>query len=85
MDKMLELVKNQIVKALVNADEEFDKFNAMFDDKGRTTEEKIGIFREICENKGKIDTLKDLHNFILVTEKMCQVIEEKNANDSKNI
>lgn len=64
MDKIVKLVKNQIAQALVNANEEFDKFNAMFDDERRTTEEKIGIFREICENKGKIDALKDLYNFI---------------------
>ena len=84
MDKMLKLIKTQILQKLVKADEEYNNFNVMFDDEGRTTEEKIGIFREICENKGKIDALKDLHNFILITEKMCQVIEEKNANN-KNI
>lgn len=67
------IIKRRIESAIVEYNREYENANAMFDNNGRSTEEKITLFGAISRNAGKIEALREILNFILVVDKIEKI------------
>ena len=72
----IDIIKRRIENAIAEYNREYENDNGRFAMESGTTEERIVLFGAISKNAGKVEALREIFNFIVVSEKIEEIKAE---------